>query len=187
MKKSWFQCCETQLVLLDQSRCSCAIDVKMDGPVFQGRRYFKILGLFLTSKLGWGSYIVSWIVKTASKKIGALTGSMKLLHPEVALYLDKPTIRPCLECFCHVWAGASSCYLDILDKLEKRLCRTVGPSLVTSLESLAHRQKVASSSPFCRYHFDGCLSKLAVLVPLPPSYGRSTRYSNKFHSFSRHS
>ena len=47
---------------------------------------------------------------------------------------------------CHVWAGAPSCYWELLDKLQKRICRTVGPSLAASLEPLAHRQNVASLS-----------------------------------------
>ena len=37
------------------------------------------------------------VAKTASKKIGALTGSLKFLSPEVALYLYKCTIRSCME------------------------------------------------------------------------------------------
>ena len=51
-----------------------------------------------------------------------------------------------MEYCCHVWAGAPSCYLDLLDKLQKRLCRITGPSLTTSLEPLAHRRNVASLS-----------------------------------------
>ena len=35
-------------------------------------------------------------------------------------------------------------YLDLLDKLQKRICRTVGPSLTVSLEPLAYCQNVAS-------------------------------------------
>ena len=53
----------------------------------------------------------------------------------------------------HVWAGASSYYLEIFDKLQKRVCRTVGPSLVVSLEPLAHRQNVASLILFYSYFF----------------------------------
>ena len=71
---------------------------------------------------------------------------MKFLSPEVALYLYKSTIHPCMEYCCHIWAGAPSCYLELLDKLQKRICRTVGPSLAASLEPLAHRRNVAS---FC--------------------------------------
>ena len=77
-----------------------------------------MLGLTLSSKLDWGSYIIS-IAKTATKKIGALIRSMKFLPPEVALYLYKSTIRPCMEYYCHVWAGIPSCYLELLDKLQK--------------------------------------------------------------------
>ena len=96
-----------------------------------------MLGLALSSKVDSGSSIIS-IAKTASKKIGALIRSMKVLSPEVALYLYKSTIRPWMEYFCHFWAGAPSCCLEFLDKLQKRTCRTVGPSFATSLEPLAH-------------------------------------------------
>ena len=125
-----------------------------------------MLGLMFSSKLDWRSYIIS-MAKTTSKKIGALIRSVKFLSSEVALYLCKSTIHPCMEYCCHVWAGAPSCYLELLDKLQKRICRTVGPSLAASLEPLAHRQNVASLSLFYRYYLGRCSSKLAQLVPLP--------------------
>ena len=138
--KKWvvdFNAGKTQLVSFDQSNNS-SIDVKMGGSILEEKSSFKMLGLTFSSKLDWGSYIIS-IVKTASKKTGALIHSMKFLSPEVALYLYKSTIRPCMEYCCHVWAGAPSCYLDLLDKLQKRICRIVGTSLAASLEPLAHR------------------------------------------------
>ena len=137
-----------------------------------------MLGLTFSSKLDWGSYIIS-IAKTASKKIGALICSIKFLSPEVAVYLYKSTICPCMEYCCHVWAGAPSCYLELLDKLQKRICRIVGPSLAASLGPLSHRRNVASISLFYR-----CSSELAQLVPLPFSRGRSTHYSDRLHHFS---
>ena len=79
------------------------------------------------------------IAKPASKKIGALIHSIKFLFPEVALYHYESTIHPCMEYCCHVWAGAPSCYLELLDKLQKRICTTVGPSLAASLEPLAYQ------------------------------------------------
>ena len=48
----------------------------------------------------------------------ALIHSMKVLSPEVALYLYKSTIRTHMEYFCHVWAVAPSCYLELLDELK---------------------------------------------------------------------
>ena len=59
-----------------------AIDVKMDGSVLE--------------LLDWASYIIS-IAKTSSKKFGALIRSMKCISLEVALYLYKSTMRPCME------------------------------------------------------------------------------------------
>ena len=46
------------------------------------------------------------------------------------------------------WVGAPSCYMELLDKLQKRICRTVGPSLAASLEPLAHCRNVTSLSLF---------------------------------------
>ena len=166
--KKWlvdFNAGKTQLVSFDRSNNNSSIDVKMDGSVLE-ETSFKMLGLTFSSKLDWGSYIIS-IAKTASKKIGALIRCVKFLSPEVALFLYKSTIRPCMEYCCHVWAGAPSCYLELLDKLQKQICGTVGPSLAASLEPLAHHQNVASLSLFYRYYFGRCSLEPAELVPLP--------------------
>ena len=139
--KKWhvdFNAGKTQMVSFDWPKNIGSIDVKMDGSCLEEKSSFKMLGLTFSSKLDWGSYIIS-IAKTASRKIGALICSMKFLSPEVALYLYKSTIRPCMEYCCHVWAGAPSCYLELLDKLQKRICKTVSPSHAASLEPWAHR------------------------------------------------
>ena len=73
---------------------------------------------------------------------------------------------------------------ELLNKLQKRLCKTVGPSLAASLESLAHHLNVASLCLFYRYYFGRCSSELAQLVSLPYSQGRSTCYSDTLHNFS---
>ena len=125
--------------------------MKMDRSVLEKIYFNKMPRLTFSSKLDWGSYIIS-IAKTTFKKIGAFIHSMKFLSPVVALYLYKSTIRPCMEYFCHIWAGTPSCYLELLDKLQKRICKAVGPSRATSLEPLAHRRNVASLSLFYRYY-----------------------------------
>ena len=88
----------------------------MDRSVLEEKSSFKMLALTLSSQLDWGSYIIA---KTASNKIGALIPSMKFISPEVTLYLYKSTISPCMEYCCHVWAGGPSCYLELLDRLQK--------------------------------------------------------------------
>ena len=92
----------------------------MDGSVLEKNSCFKMLRLTFYSKLDWGLYIIS-IAKTDCKKIGALIRSMKFLSPGAALYLHKFTIRLCMEYCCHVWAGALSCYLELLDSLQKQI------------------------------------------------------------------
>ena len=88
-----------------------------------------------------------------------------------------------MEYCCHVKAAAPSCYLELLDKLQKRTCWTVGPSLIVFLEPLAHRRNIASLSVLYRSLYR-CSSELAELVPLPYSRGRCTRYSDRLHGFS---
>ena len=149
----------------------------MDWSFLEEKSSFKMLGLTFCSKLDWGSYIIC-IAKTASKKIGALIRSVKFLSPGVALYIYKSTMRPCMGYCCHVCAGVPCCYLELLDKLQKQICRTVGPSLAASLEPLAHRRNVASLSLFYRYYFGRWSSELAQLIPLPISRGRLTHYSD---------
>ena len=177
-----FNAGETQLLLFDWSNNTGVIDVKRDGSVLEGKPSFEILGLTFSFKLDRGSYITS-IAKSASKKIGSLIRSMKFLSREVALYLYKSTIRLCIKYHWHVWAGAPSCYLEFLYKLQKRICRTDGNSLAAFLESFAHHWNVASISLFYRYYIGRCLSELAQLVPPRYCWGRSSRYSDSLHDF----
>ena len=107
---------ETLLVPFDQSNNNGSIDVKVDGSALEEKSSFKMLGLTFFSKLDWGTWIIV-IAKTASKKIGASIRFMKFLSPVAVLYLYKSIIRPCMKDCCQFWAGAPSCFLELLDKL----------------------------------------------------------------------
>ena len=89
-----------------------------------------------------------------------------------------------MEYCYHAWASALSYYLKLLDKLQKLICRTVGPLLAGSLEPLAHCRNIACLSRFYRYYFGRCSSELAQLVTLPYSRGSSTGYSDRLYNFS---
>ena len=142
-----FNAGKTQLVSFVRFNIAGSIDVKMVVPVLEENSSFKLLGLTFSCKLGWGTYVIS-IGKTASKKNDALILSMKFLSPQVALHLYKSTIWSSMEYRCHVWAGAPSRYMELLDKLQKQICRIVGPSLAASVEPLAHRRNVACFKAF---------------------------------------
>ena len=77
------------------------------------------------------------------------------------------------------------CYLELLNKLQKRICRIVALSLATSREPLTYRRNVASLSLFYRYYFVRCLSELTQLVPLPFSRRSATRFSEWLHDVTR--
>ena len=101
-----------------------------------------MLGLSFSSKLDWGSFIISF-AKTVSKKIGTLIPFMKFIHLEslcITIYLPYGLDEILLSCL----TGAPNCYLEMLDKVHKSMCRTVDPSLSAFFESSAHRQNVAS-------------------------------------------
>ena len=54
-----------KLVSFDQSSNTGSIDVKMEGSVLEEKSSFRMLGLTFSSKLDWGSYIIT-ILRTVS-------------------------------------------------------------------------------------------------------------------------
>ena len=125
--------------------CDVEIAVEIGGFVLEEKSSFKMLGLTFSSKLDWGAYIIS-IAETASKKIRALIRFMKVFL--LRLLCISINLPYAYAYCCHVKVGAPSCYLELLDKLEKGYaCRTVGPSLAISREPLAHRRNVERNFP----------------------------------------
>ena len=61
---------------------------------------------------------------------------------DVTLYLYKSAIRSCMKYRCHVWARVPSCCLEMLNKLQKRIYRIVGPAPSASPKPLTHRLNV---------------------------------------------
>ena len=92
-----------------------------------------------------------------------------------------------MEYCCYVWAGTPSCFLEMLDKLQKRIFGTIRHSFIASLEPFSHRRNVASLRLSYRYYFGRSLSELTQLVPLSYSHGRRTRYSEIDCFFCHHS
>ena len=105
--KKWlvdFNAGQTHLVLFDWFNNNGSIDVKMDGSVHEEKSSLKMLELPFSSKLDQ-ALTLSLLLKLHLRKLE--------LSPKVALK------RPCMGYCCHVWAGAPSCYLELLDKLQK--------------------------------------------------------------------
>ena len=93
-----FNAGKTQLVLFNQSNNTGAIDVKTDGSLLEEKWSLMILGLTFSSKLDWGSYIIS-IAKTASKKNEALICSVKFLSPGLLYISINQTFTNCVHSY----------------------------------------------------------------------------------------
>ena len=130
---------------------------------------------WLSLPIWTGALMLPLLLKLPPRKL-------EFLFYEVALYLYKSTLRPCMEYCYHVCGANPSCYLKLIDKLQKLICKTI--ELVVSLTSLAHRRNVFRLGLFYRYYFGRCSSKLTQLVPLPYSRGWSTHYSDRMHDYS---
>ena len=86
------------------------------------------------SLLNWiGAVILSLLLKLPPRKLEPwfVLWSFFLLRL-LCMSINLP--YGCIEYCCHVWAGAPRCYLEFLDKVQKRICRTVGPSLIIKLK-----------------------------------------------------
>ena len=121
------------LVLLKLSHNSGAIDVKMDRYILEEKSSFEMLGLSFSSTLDWGSNVVS--IARFPSKIGALICSMKLLSPEVTLYLYKSITQPGMEYCYHIWvliSVASATWIHLTNYRNRYVC----PSLTGFLAPL---------------------------------------------------
>ena len=153
----------------------------MDGSVLEEKSSLKSWGCIFSNWVG--VFTLFLLLKLPPKKIRALICSMTFLSPEVALcllYLQcglacNIAVMSALVLIASTWNCQINC---------QKIFKTVDPSLIASVEPLAHCQNVVSLSLFYKYYFGRCSSKLAQLVPLFYSRGRSTRYSDKFHGFS---
>ena len=163
---------KTHLLSLFRSRSPHLSTLAMNSIPLQELADTRLLGLDLTSNLSWNKYIRS-IAKRASQRIGCLYRARQYLPPTVMLYLYKSTIRPVMEYCCHIWTGAPTCHLSLLD----------GHDLASSLESLSLHRSVASLSLFYRYYNGRCSKGLSLVVPPNRTFGRTTRFSAHSHPY----
>ena len=137
-----------------------SVDVKMDGYVLEEKSSFKMLGSTFSSKLDWGSYIIS-IAKTASKKIGALIHSMKYLSLLLCFFINPP--------YGQVWTTVVTSGLVPL--VATWNCRFVSPLTCCFSWTLGPFRNAASINLFYSYYFGRCTSELTQIVPVPFSHG----------------
>lgn len=157
--------------------------IRLDSNPIPVSSSFTLLGILFSNNLSWSSH-VKLIATRAAKKVGFLFRARKFFTPYQLLLLYKAQIRPCLEYCCHVWGGAPSSVLNLLDCIQNKVIRLISdPSLTDDLQSLSHRRDVAALSLFYRYYHGKCSSELASIVPPPQSFNRPTRLASSSHPF----
>ena len=177
-----FNSAKTKLLSINRYRISDNIPISMADNVLTESSSFRLLGLTFSKDLTWSDYIKS-IAKSAAMKVGSLYRARRYLSSECILHLYKSLIRPYMEYCCHIWAGAASDVLGLLDRIQKRVVNIVGPTLAASLQPLSIRRDVASLSLFYKFYHGRCSSELLSLVPPPKVSQRVTRLSSQSHPF----
>lgn len=103
---------------------------------------FKLLDLKFSDNMSLNKYIED-VAKSAENKVGLFYRSREFLTSTSILYLYKPTIRMCMENFCHICAGAPTTSLFFYVTLWKRISNHLLPA---KFELLSHSRGVVS---FC--------------------------------------
>lgn len=177
-----FNSTKTKLLSVNHAKNPFLPSISMNGTDLEESDCFRLLGITFSRDFSWRPYIEA-IAKSASMKVGSLLRARNYLTPESILYLYKSTIRPCIEYCCHIWGGASSESLNLLDRIQRRVCNSIGESLSSKLDSLSHRRAVSSLCLFYKYFHGHCSSELSDLVPPIKAFSRTTRYSSNCHPF----
>lgn len=180
-------------VIFNASKTSC-LSVSRKHPIYSPTLNFDnnslrstsstiLLGLQFSSSLSWTPHVVN-LASRASKKISYLFRARRFFTPPQLLTLYKAQIRPTLEYCSHVWGGAPSSSLALLDRVQRKAVRLIAdPSLTSNLQPLAHRRAVSSLSLFYRYYHGFCSQELSTLVPPPPTFVRQSRSQTSRHPY----
>jgi len=113
-----FNASKTKLLSINRFKDPFLPPVMMNGVDLPENSNFRLLGLTFSDDFTWNTYIES-IAKSAVMTVGSLFRSRNFLSPDSILYLYKASIRPCMEYCCHIWAGASTNYLGLLDRIQR--------------------------------------------------------------------
>lgn len=69
------------------------------------------------------------------------------------------------EYCCYIRSGAFAERLELLDKIQRRICHMIGHDLASSLQSLSHRRAVDSFCLFYEYFHGNCSKELISQFP----------------------
>ncbi|MBM6549304.1 reverse transcriptase family protein [Streptococcus dysgalactiae subsp. equisimilis] len=178
-----FNASKTSCLSVSRKRIPYTPDLTFDSTPLSSTPSSVILGLQFSSSLSWSPHILE-LASRASKKISYLFRARRFFTSSQLLTLYKAQIRPTLDYCSHVWGGAPSFSLSLLDRIQRKAIRLIADtSLTSTLQPLAHRRAVSSLSLFYRYYHGFCSSELAAVVPLPITFQRESRTQASSHPY----
>lgn len=135
----------------------------------------------MTDSLLWNDHIRS-VALGASKRLGFLRRCSRYLSSQNRILIYKAFIRPLLEFNSHLWAGAPSTSLKLVDRIQKRAIRILNCN-PNELHSLEHRRSVSCLTLFYRYFHGHCSSEIFSIMPARANLAarlRSSVGANRF-------
>ncbi|CAH2243694.1 jg8754 [Pararge aegeria aegeria] len=185
-----FNASKTQACLFSAKRSPFPLTLTFRNVSVPTMKSIELLGISISTNVSFGQCIESK-AKTAGKKLGILNKVKRYFTPEQLLTLYQAQVRSCMEYCSHLWDGSAKYQLDALDSVDRRARRLIGNDLVVSrLQSLEHRRKVACLAVFYKINFVECAQELFDLVKPSPFYHRTARkvhilfqYSLEGHQF----
>ena len=96
----------------------------------------KDLGVMVDDKLDFGSHIKD-IVKKANRRIGLIKKGFDCLDKEMFMNLYPVLIRPLLEYCVQVWSPYKRCYIDLLERVQRRATK-----IVPELRNLTYEERL---------------------------------------------
>ena len=153
--RKWLVDCNTgitQVVLLDWSNNTIAIDMKMDESVLVEKLSFKMLGLTFVSKLDWDSYFIS-VTLICFMSLLCITTNLPYGRSWYTVFMSG--------------LGLLVATRNFLISYKNRYAGLLVLSLLPLLNLLLYLRNVGSLSLFYRYYSGRCSSELVVVVPLP--------------------
>lgn len=178
-----FNASKTQSCLFSHKKSS--LDDRLQfgvGNFIDNTNTLSMLGVNLSSNMCWQDHLRN-VSLNAARRLGFLRRCKKFISVNNLYTIYKAFIRPLLEFNSHLWAGAPSSTLNMVDRIQNRAVRILGENQSEPLHSLEHRRTVSCLSLFYRYINGHCSNEICNIMPsfsTPDPRLRSSSTANRF-------
>jgi hypothetical protein len=134
---------------------------------------FKVVGLTFTNNLRWNTHIQN-VAKNAGRALAHLNRARAVFDKPSLLQLYKSHVRSTMEYCSPIWMGASNTSIALLDRIQSRAAKLIGPKAI-ELPCLSHRRDVTALCAMHRIVHDTAPQPLLSFRPTLTTRRRSAR------------